>query len=79
MFLDLNITFYLEMSFQVEKNFSVIFHLRPRLKMGRASPKEPFIKYVRKIFQKTNIPNPLIRLETLVFRNILRTYLMDDS
>ena len=38
------------------------------------------IKYVRKIFRKTNISNPLIRtrtLEILVFRKILRTYLMD--
>ena len=41
----------------------------------------PSIKYVRKIFRKTNISNPLIRirgLEMLVFRKILRTYLMDD-
>ena len=40
------------------------------------------INYVRKIFRKTNICNPLIRtrmgLEILVFWNILRTYLMDD-
>ena len=40
------------------------------------------IKYVRKIFCKTNIPNPLMvrirELEMLVFRKILRTYLMDD-
>ena len=45
------------------------------------------IKYVRKIFRKTNISNPLKRthvrvrirgLETLVFRKILRMYLMDD-
>ena len=46
--------------------------------------KELSIKYVRKIFRKTNISNPLIRavrnggLEMLVFRKILRTYLMDD-
>ena len=41
-----------------------------------------FIKYVRKIFWKTNSPNPLIvrirELEMLVFRKILRSYLMDD-
>ena len=44
------------------------------------------IKYKRKIFRKTNISNTLIRhvrvrirgLEMLVFREILRTYLMDD-
>ena len=43
------------------------------------------IKYVRKIFRKTNISNPLIHtcvrirgLEMLVFRKIFRTYLMDD-
>ena len=38
------------------------------------------IKYVRKIFQKANISNPLVRrgLEMLVFREILHTYLMDD-
>ena len=44
------------------------------------------IKYIRKIFRKTTISNPLIRtrtvrirgLEILVFRKILRTYLMDD-
>ena len=51
------------------------------------------IKYVRKIFRKTNISNPLVRtrtcayqgvtvrirgIEMLVFRKILRTYLMDD-
>ena len=44
------------------------------------------IKYVRKIFRKTNISNPLIRtrtlrisgLEMLLFPKILRTYLMDD-
>ena len=44
------------------------------------------IKQVRKIFRKTNIFNPLIstrtcvyqELEILVFRKILRTYLMDD-
>ena len=48
--------------------------------------KGPSIKYVRKIFRKTNISNPLIRtrtcvcrgLEMLVSRKILRTYLMDD-
>ena len=43
------------------------------------------IKYIRKIFRKTNISNPVIRrrtcvrfsgLEMLVFRKILRTYLM---
>ena len=50
---------------------------------------EPSIKYVRKIFRKTNISNPLIHtctyvcvsgvrgLQLLVFRKILRTYLMD--
>ena len=41
-----------------------------------------YIKYVSKIFWKTNIPNPLMvrirELEMLVFRKILRTYLMDD-
>ena len=45
----------------------------------------PSIKYVRKIFRKTNISNPQIRtrtcayqgLEMLVFRKILRTCLMD--
>ena len=44
------------------------------------------IKYVRKIFRKTNISNPLIHtlcvrirgLEMLVFWKILHTYLMDD-
>ena len=44
------------------------------------------MKHVRKIFRKTNISNPLIRthtcairgLEMLVFRKILRTYLMND-
>ena len=43
------------------------------------------MKYVRKIFRKTNICNPLIRirsvrikgLEMLGFRKTLRTYLMD--
>ena len=43
--------------------------------------KGPSIKYVHKIFRKTNISNPLIRirgLKILVFRKILRTYLMDD-
>ena len=39
--------------------------------------------YVRKIFRKANISTPLIHtrirgLEMLVFRKILRTYLMDD-
>ena len=58
------------MSFQVEKNFSVIFHLRPRLKMERASPKEPFIKYVRTIFQKTNIPNPLRRTRSCAYQGV---------
>ena len=46
----------------------------------------PSIKYVCKIFRKTNISNLLIRTRTcayqgwemLVFRKILRTYLMDD-
>ena len=51
-----------------------------------ANRKGSSIKYVRKIFRKTNISNPLIRthvrvcnrgLEMLVFREILRTYLMD--
>ena len=45
----------------------------------------PSIKYVRKIFRKTNISNPLIRtltcayqgLEMLAFRKILRTCSMD--
>ena len=41
-----------------------------------------FIKYVCKISRKTNISNPVrvrIRgLEMLVFRKILRTYLIDD-
>ena len=42
------------------------------------------IKYVRRIFRKTNISNPQLRtvrirgLEMLVFRKILRTYLMDN-
>ena len=44
------------------------------------------IKYVRKVFRKTNISNPLIRtrtyayqwVEMLVFRKILRAYLMDE-
>ena len=42
------------------------------------------IKYVRRIFRKTNISNPPLRtvrirgLEMLVFRKILRTYLMDN-
>ena len=37
------------------------------------------IKYVSKIFRKTNISNPLIRgFEMLVFRKILLTYLIDD-
>ena len=47
--------------------------------------KGPSIKYVRKIFQKSNISNPLIHirvhirgLEILVFQKSLRTYLMDD-
>ena len=36
------------------------------------------IKYVRKIFRKTNISNLGTRgLEMLIFRKILRTYLMD--
>ena len=34
------------------------------------------IKYVRKIFRKTNIS--IRGLEMLVFRKILRMYLMDD-
>ena len=46
----------------------------------------PSIKYVRNVFRKPNISNPLIRtlrmrmrgLQMLVFRKILRTYLMDD-
>ena len=46
----------------------------------------PSIKYVRKIFRKTNISNPLIRTRTcayqgvkmLVFRKILGTYFTDD-
>ena len=51
--------------------------------------KETSIKHVREIFRKTNISNHLIRtrtcarvrirgLEKLVFRKILRKYLMDD-
>ena len=44
------------------------------------------IKYVRKVFRKTNFSNPLIRtrtyayqgVEMLVFRKILRAYLMDE-
>ena len=48
--------------------------------------KGPSIKYVRKIFRKTNISNPLKRTRTCAyqgvrnvsFRKILRTYLMDD-
>ena len=42
------------------------------------------IKYVRRIFRKTNISNPPLRtvrirgVEMLVFRKILRTYLMDN-
>ena len=48
--------------------------------------KGPSIKYVRKIFRKTNISNPLIRtcsvrirgLEMLVFRKILGMYWMDN-
>ena len=37
------------------------------------------IKYLRKIFRKTNIYNSLIReLEMLVFRKILRRSLMDE-
>ena len=49
------------------------------------SPKGSSIKYVRKIFRKTNISDPLIRTRTLYvlacnvsFLEILRTYLMDD-
>ena len=42
------------------------------------SPLSPSIEYVRKIFRKTNISNLLMGLEILVFRIILRTYLMDD-
>ena len=41
----------------------------------------PSIKYVRKIVQKTNISTYVCvsgGLEMLVFRKILRTYLMDD-
>ena len=49
--------------------------------------KGPSIKYVSKIFRKTNISSPLINtrtcafrgLEMLVFRKILRTYLLDDA
>ena len=49
--------------------------------------KESLSKYVCKIFRKTNISNPLNEhacesiwgLEMLVFRKILRTYLMDES
>ena len=37
------------------------------------------IKYVRKIFRKTSISNPLIRTRKSFFRKILRTYLMDGS
>ena len=46
------------------------------------------IKYVRKICRKTNISNPpwythvrvrIMGLEMLIFRKILRTYLMDNS
>ena len=41
--------------------------------------KGPSIKYVRKIFRKTNIYNPLIRtLKMLVFQKMMRTYLMDS-
>ena len=48
--------------------------------------KGPSIKYVSKIFRKTNIFNPwyahvrvrIRGLAMLVFRKILRTYLMDD-
>ena len=37
------------------------------------------IKYLRKIFRKTNIYNSLVReLEMLVFRKILRRSLMDE-
>ena len=37
------------------------------------------IKYLRKIFRKTNIYNSLVReLEMLVFRKILRMSLMDE-
>ena len=41
----------------------------------------PSIKYVRKMFRKSNISNLRVRiwgLEMLVFQKILRTYLMDD-
>ena len=47
---------------------------------------EPSIKYVRKIFRKTNISNPdthtyvgvrIRGLKMVVFRKILRPYLMD--
>ena len=46
----------------------------------------PSIKYVRKIFQKTNISNSqyahvrvrIRGLDMLVFRKVLRTYLMND-
>ena len=41
----------------------------------------PSIKYVHKIFRKSNISNLRVRiwgLEMLVFEKILRTYLMDD-
>ena len=37
------------------------------------------IKYLRKIFRKTNIYNSLVReLEMLIFRKILRRSLMDE-
>ena len=41
--------------------------------------KRSSIKYARKIFRKTSISNLLLirGLEMLVFRKILRTYLMD--
>ena len=46
----------------------------------------PSIKYVRKMFRKTNISNPLIRTRTCAYQGVrnvsfskhLRTYLMDD-
>ena len=52
----------------------------PRTKPRKLTP--PYVGVIRKIFRKTYISNPLITrikgLEMLVFRKILRTYLMDD-
>ena len=40
--------------------------------------KGSFIKYVRKIFQKTNISNPLIRIRTCAYQGVRNISFSED-